>query len=135
MNLILIAGYISGEIVDFTVNIFNKTSKDIKSCRVFIRKNVFYKSTSKTKYSFSNLEKIKYPTEISGNDFKTWKGMIKIPDGTEITIGSVNNSNIISITYDLLLLVKFGLFSFSKDVTIPLTFGTEMLDDSLQFED
>lgn len=120
-----------GEEVNFTVNISNESSADISDCTVGLTKTVSYKAVNKTKHKIFHFETNQCPFAIRQNDSKHWRGTLKSP--TCITIGPINNCNIILIKYELILKVEFSaVLSISEKVIIPITFGTEVYEDKSQ---
>lgn len=124
----MIAGYVFGENIHFTVTIHNQTNMEIEDWSVYLKKNWKYKAKNNSKHRSAELLQILPPFEVTENDLQVWRGTLKVPAG-QITMDLINNSEIIQISYSLVLRVNVSLFSVSKKVIIPIIIGTERIVD------
>lgn len=128
MDFLLIAGYVFGEDIHFTVTIHNQTNMAIEDFSVYLEKNWMYHATTKSKCESAKMLRILPPFVVTKNDLKVWRGTLKVP-AKQITMDLTNNSRIIRISYSLVLRVNVSLFSVSKKVRIPIIIGTKRIVD------
>ena len=130
MLFFYVAGYVCGENIYFTITIHNQSSNDIEDLKVFLKCDISFHASSKTRSLNNNYEEIPCPFVVRSNELRVWKGVIKIPLAHISLNSSMNNSKIININYSLALKANVSTFSISKVVQVPIVIGTVMFEES-----
>jgi hypothetical protein len=108
--ILLKGGYVCGENINFNVTIDNKSSKEIKSCRVQLVQNIIFHTAKKVKKCKRTVISLRYRNRIGPKTQETWSSSaIHIP---AVCPSSNGLCKIIDISYCLIF--KFeptGIFN------------------------
>ncbi len=117
----------SGELIKFSIEINNRTKKQLADIYVLLKQitrlhaEEIYSEKYKIKTREVELGRQKCPIKVKSNRFEKWTGGFQIPTVCPSLKGICR---IIEVDYFFVLHLKAGLLSLSKEFPIPITIGT-----------
>jgi hypothetical protein len=118
---------VSGEFIKFSVEIDNRTKKKLADINVQLKQQIrlHAEELRNEKYKIKTREielgRQRCPIKVRPNRAEKWLGSFQVPTVCPSLKGICR---IIEIDYFFVLHLKAGLFSISKEFSIPITLGT-----------
>lgn len=115
-------GHVPGEAIVFSVNIDNRSSREIKIMQVDLVQQIKFHATNKTRTCTRHVAAIRFPGKIGIRKQENWENIsLVVPP---VCSSSNGTCRIIDVRYAINLNFDAGGLAISKDLSIPVVIGT-----------